>query len=304
MIAVRTLRIIAIMQKHIGRVVVFAAAIIASVPAEAQEAAARAATVLAAARAALGGEETLGAVKTLRATGDFRRALGEMQTEGELEVQLEAPDKLRRDEEMRAPGGATMTRTEVINGNDVWDDSGQRGGMGHGVTMVMRGPGGANLDPEQVKEMQRRIRGAELQRFAAAWLLSTAGTAAHAGIAEAPDGKADVIEITPPDGAPMRLFIDQETHLPLMITWQGPQPRMMVRRGGGPPDRERMAREAAEAGPPPQVTFEMRLSDYRVVNGVKLPHLITRAVNSQANEEWTITSYQVNPSFKPNTFTK
>jgi hypothetical protein len=295
------------MQKQVTTMLRVAAVLLAAhaIEAVAQGAADRAAAVLAQARQALGGEERLRQVSRLQAAGDFRRVLGEMQMEGELELLLEAPDKLRRNEEIAMPGGATMTRTEVVNGTEVWDDSGQRGGMGHGVAMIMRGPGGAALDPEGVKEMQRRMRRAELRRYAAAWLLAAEGTVVHAGIAEAPDGKADVIEIAPGDGAPMRLFIDQETHLPLMITWRGPQPRMMVRRGGGPPPgRDDAAREAAQAGPPTEVTFEMRLAEYREVDGVMLPHRITRAIDGQPNEEWTIASYKVNPSFKSNTFTR
>ena len=48
----------------------------------------------------------------------------------------------------------------------------------------------------------------------------------------------------------------------------------------------------------------MHLSDYKVVNGVKLPHLITRGTNGQTAEEWSIKSYRINPNFKGNTFTK
>ena len=48
----------------------------------------------------------------------------------------------------------------------------------------------------------------------------------------------------------------------------------------------------------------MHLSDYKVVNGVKLPHLITRGANGQTAEEWTIKSYRINPTFKGNTFIK
>ena len=297
------------MQKQIAASFTLLAALaVGGSDAFAQDAAARAAAVLAEARTAVGGAEKLRSIARLQASGDFRRVFGEMQIEGELELLLERPDRFRRNEQIVMPGGATMTRTEVVNGAEVWDDSGQRGGMGHGVAIVMRGPGGANADPAQVREMQRRMRRADLARHAAAWLLATDGAVTHAGVAEAPDGRADVLEITPADGPPMRLFIDQATHLPLMLAWQGPQPRVMVRRQAGQPDdRERAAREAAaaaDAGPPPQATFEMRLSDFREVEGVQLPHQITRAINGQTNEEWTITSYKVNPSFKSNTFAK
>jgi hypothetical protein len=48
----------------------------------------------------------------------------------------------------------------------------------------------------------------------------------------------------------------------------------------------------------------MHLSDYKVVNGIKLPHMVTRGTNGQTAEEWIIKSYRLNPTFKANTFTK
>ena len=48
----------------------------------------------------------------------------------------------------------------------------------------------------------------------------------------------------------------------------------------------------------------MHLSEYKVVNGVKLPHLITRGITGQTSEEIEIKSYKVNSNFKANTFTK
>jgi len=299
------------MQKQIMTMLAIMAALTAAHPFEklasfdfAQDAAARAASVLADARKALGGEEKLRAVKTLQATGDIRRSMGEMQMEGELELLIEAPDKLRRNESIGVPGGATMVRTEVLNGTEVWDDSSQRGGMGGHMTMVMRGPGGS-LDEAAMKDLRRRIRRADLSRFILAWLITTDAAIAHAGVAEAPDGKADVLEVKPAEGPAMRLFVDQQTHMPLMLTWQGPQPRMMVRRGQGPPPNpDQAAREAEAQGPPPEATFEMRLEDYRTVDGLQLPHQITRSMNGQPNEEWTVKTYKVNASFKGNTFTR
>ena len=59
------------------------------------------------------------------------------------------------------------------------------------------------------------------------------------------------------------------------------------------------------AGAPPQpITIETHLSEYKAVNGIKLPHLITRGVNGQTNEEWELKNYRINPNLKQNTFTK
>jgi hypothetical protein len=300
------------MQKHILRTVIVGAALIAAhssgsrafsdVVQDKSDGAARAATVLAEARTALGGEEKLRSVKTLHAAGDIRRSMGDMQLEGELELLLEAPDKLRRNESIGMPGGGTMVRTEVLNGTEVWDDSSQRGGMG-GPMMIMRGPGGREMTEEQMKETRRRTRRADLARYMLAWLLATDAAVTHAGVAEAPDGKADVLEVKPAEGPAMRLFVDQETRMPLMLTWQGLQPRIMVRRpGGAPPSPDDITRQAD--GPPPEATFELRFEDYRAVDGIQLPHQISRGVSGSVNEEWTVKSYKVNASFKNNTFTK
>jgi hypothetical protein len=305
MIGGRPVGIIVTMHKHFITTLVVIGALTVAHPFEAvsQDVAARAASVIAEARKALGGDARIGAVKTLQAAGDIRRSMGEMQMEGELELLIEAPDKLRRNESIGVPGGALMIRTEVLNGTDVWDDSSQRGGMGGHVTMMMRGPGG-NMDEAAMKDMRRRMRRADLTRFLAALLLTSDTPMTHAGVAEAPDGKADVLEITPTDAPAMRLFVDQQTHMPLMLTWSGPQPRVMVRRAQGPPNPDQPAREGENAAPLPEAAFEMRFEDYRKVDGIQLPHQITRSVNGQTNEEWTVKTYKVNPEFKSNTFTK
>src|SRR5260221_11427128 len=53
-----------------------------------------------------------------------------------------------------------------------------------------------------------------------------------AGEAESPDGKAYVIDVKSADTFAARLFIDEQTHLPLMVTYKGPQPRMMTQSMG------------------------------------------------------------------------
>ena len=52
------------------------------------------------------------------------------------------------------------------------------------------------------------------------------------------------------------------------------------------------------------MTNELHLGEYKTVNGIKLPHLITRSINGQTIEEMTVKGYKINPNFKANTFTK
>ena len=272
---------------------------------------ARGAALMAEARQALGGEDRLRSVKALDVTGEFRRSAGSLTLEGELRIRLALPDKLRRDEDVSPPGGGpTVGRTEVLNGAAVWDEGGGTfRGVGPGGRFARLGrdgggggdgrQGGAGrFDPAQREELQRRSRQADLARLMLAWLL-TDGQAVWVGTAESPDGTADVVEIAPPNAPAMRLFLDASSHMPLMITWQGVAPQIVLRRGGGrgpggPPD----------ARGPSEAMLRMTLGDYKTVNGVRLPHLMTRGVNGETIEEWTIDNYKINPSFGAGVFTK
>ena len=198
------------------------------------------------------------------------------------------------------------------------------------------------IDPERLKELQLRNRRQEVARLLLAFLLATDSPVAWIGTAQSPEGTADVLEVKAADGPTTRLFLESTTHVPLMMTWTGgnqrggrggqggggfrgrgdgaPQGAVAPPQGGAPQtgaeptappaatqngaatDTAQGRRGRGAGGGP--ATLEMHLSDYKVVNGVKLPHLITRGTNGQTAEEWTIKSYKINPTFKGNTFTK
>lgn len=73
--------------------------------------------------------------------------------------------------------------------------------------------------------------------------------------------------------------------------------------------RGRGGDQATQQAPPPQQaaappTLQLTLGEYKTVNGIKLPHLITRGAGGQTIEEWTVKSYKLNPSFKSDVFSK
>ena len=300
----------------------------------------RVATVVASARKALGGEDQLAGLKGLTAEGPFRRSMGGRDMEGTSTVTLVRPDKMKRVDEMQMGGmvgGPTIERTSVLAGTTAWDDTNNRGGMGGGMQIVMRGPGegpgpggGPAPTPEQMNEARVRRLRVQLQRLTAA-LLADAGTPwVDAGIAESPDGKADILETKEETGRTLRLFIDQGTHLPLMVQYQDPKPMVMINGGpgrgpggpggpgapgtrgpggpGGPPpmSQEDVQKRVAEMqrNPPALGTFEMHLSDYKKVDGIMLPHKIETSLDGEPNEEWTVEKYKVNPTIKADTWEK
>ena len=308
----------------------------------------RVAGIVSAARKALGGEDKIGGVKGLTAEGPFRRTMGGRDMEGAVTITIARPDKMKRVEEMQMGGmvgGPTIERTSVLAGTTAWDDTNNRGGMGGGMQIVMRGPGegpgpggGAGPTPEQLNEARVRRMRVQLQRLSAA-LLADAGTPwVDAGIAESPDGKADILETKEETGRTLRLFIDQNTHLPLMVQYQDPKPMVMINGGpgrgpggpggpgggpggpgvrggpggapgaGGPPPMspEEVQKRVAEMqrNPPQLGTFAMHLSDYKKVDGIMLPHKIETSLDGEPNEEWTVEKYRLNPQIKPDTWEK
>src|SRR4029453_5674299 len=56
-----------------------------------------------------------------------------------------------------------------------------------------------------------------------------------AGQAEAPEGKADVLDVKGPGNFAARLFVDNKTHLPLMLSWTTPPNLVPVVAGQKPP---------------------------------------------------------------------
>jgi hypothetical protein len=302
----------------------------------------RVAAIVTAARKALGGEDKVAGLKGLTAEGPFRRSMGGRDMEGTLTVTVARPDKMKRVEEMQMGGmvgGPTIERTSVLAGTTAWDDTQNRGGMGGGMRiMINEGPppppgGGPGPTPEQLNEIRVRRMRVEMQRLTAA-LLADAGTPwVDAGIAESPDGKADILETKEETGRTLRLFIDQATHLPLMVQYQDPKPRIMMNGGpgrgpggpGGPgaPGVRGPGPGGAPGGPPPMTpdevqkrvaemqrtppemgTFAMHLSDYKKVDGVMLPHRIETSLDGEPNQEWTIEKYKVNPQIKADTWEK
>lgn len=177
----------------------------------------------------------------------------------------------------------------------------------------------AGADPERVKAIQRAQRQQDVARLLLGTLMTTPGTVAWIGTAQAPEGTADVLEITQANHPPVRVLLDAKTHLPLMLMWQG---AAAARAGGANPAAgaagaagrggrgrfsgagfgELTAGDGAGRGGAPQSTIEMYVSGYKAVNGVMLPHVISRGSEGLVQEELEIKSYKVNPNFKANTF--
>ena len=324
------------------RLMCLAAVVALGMPLAAQD---KAAEVMQQARAALGGGK-LDQVKTLSVEGPFAREMGNRQVQGKIVLTLQLPGNMHRSEDTEMMAGMSIERVSALAGDKSWEDMQNRGGMGGGPNMqiVMRPPGGQELNAEQLEQARTRRLRTELNRYLLAFTGGAGLQPTYVAVAEAPDGKADVVEVKGENNQSVRLFVDQNTHLPLMLQYQEVRPRMMINGGPGGPGRggdggrgmrvdggaqpapppgggaargggaaggdgqrtnpEEMRRRLESMPPPAPSTVTLYLSDYKKVDGVMLPHRLTQAVDGKTVEEWTIEKVKVNPNVKADLFEK
>jgi hypothetical protein len=279
---------------------------------------ARADEILKQAREAIGGEQRLQKLEALYINGQYRRVFGDRQMAGDREISIALPNKYLVEDSMN-PGGLStaMINFRGLNGERAW--SGNSGGGG--MVFRMAGPGGAQLNPEQMEASLRRIFQAEFTRYVLAITLAAPASAAldykYAGESDVDGEQADVLDVTGPDNFSARIFFDKKNHLPLLLSYRGPKPRVMTmsRPAGGAArsaedvkktQQEVEKKMAAEhpTTPPEEVDFFIRLSDHKKVDGLMLPFKLTFLTGSEVSEEFDIAKYQVNPQFKADKFEK
>ena len=304
-----------------------ATALAAHAPAGDVAAAADKATeVVAAARKAIG-DKKLDALRTLSIEASVQRNMNNMQMTSDVEILLDLPDKYIRSDQSSGPMAMGYS-VGFVGARPIRPPNASP--AGGGMMMIRIGPGGPmpgpekKLTPEEQEQLDKqllRTARTDISRLMLGWFASVHPSVeaqfTYAGEAESPDGKADVIDAKSADGFSARLFVDRETRLPLMVSYQGPQPRAITI-GGPPPagargaqNREpseaerRTAIAAAEkqlAAPAPMVEITVFFDDWRDVSGVKFPHKMRRATAGTTNEEWTVTKVKVNPKLDPKKF--
>src|SRR5471032_1871405 len=258
--------------------------------------------VLAAAREALGGDRKLIAVKTIVATGRTRQVRGDNLVPIEFEIAIELPDKYVRKDEI--PAQESDPTTSGFNGDELLQ-----------FPVPSPPPARAGGPPPPTADQQAAARRARLgsvkQDFARLALgmfaASFSGyplTCSYVGKAEAPQGKADVLDVKGPAGPgafAARLFVNADTHLPIMITSQAPAPPMRPSSRGNMPPASAGQGAARGDAPPPGAPPESRLyfADYRDVGGLQLPFRLRRALGPDTVEETTFDSFKINAKIDP-----
>ncbi len=292
--------------------------------------------VLADMRAALGGADKVAAVKTMTATGrTLRTNQAGTTSESEFELAMELPDKYMMRSVLANMGQMSIYRNAGFNGNGLINliDQPPSLGGGGGAMVVMRSAGGpapgAVATPEQKAESER-LQVLMHKRDFARLALGMFGSSyagfpvefSYAGEAEAADGKAYVVDVKGAEDFAARLFVDAKTNLPLMLSWTALEPLVMqqnISRGGGPgqpmvmqgggsPEEraklmeEMAARQKEAEANRKMVEYRVYYSNFRNVNGLKLPHTLQRSVAGKPTEEMTFDAIKVNPKIDSKKF--
>jgi len=332
-----------------------AAGVLAAMP----DPAADAAAILSTARAALGGEERLSAVKSFVATGRTRQLRGNNLVPIEFEVLCELPDKYLRKDEI--PAQESEPTTSGFNGDALIQvpppaeapaTAGrpaapvEPGGAPPAATPARTAaatppqglpdrppaPAGARPDPRAARlvTVKQDFVRLTLGMFAASFS-SYPLTFAHIGQAEAPQGKADILEVKGPGTLLAKLFVNSETHLPVMVSWTVPATNAVVTvPGQAPPANVPPGSIIVEAPAPPAATaskdeqqkyaaevqdlrrkalagrlVEHRVyyADYRDIgNGIRFPFRLRRAVAADTIEETNFDRFEINRRIDPRRF--
>ena len=98
---------------------------------QAQDPAAKAASILAESRKAIGGDEKLAAIKTLEIKGTARRGATDVNLEGDMTIVMELPGKYLRKESIIL-GNAGIDIVEGLNGTEAWEEQKFSGNMNFG----------------------------------------------------------------------------------------------------------------------------------------------------------------------------
>lgn len=204
-------------------------------------------------------------------------------------------------------------------------------GAGRGMMPPGGMPGGRGpaIDP-------RRARVATVKqdyaRLALGLFAGSSGyplTFSYAAVAEAPQGRADVLDAKGEGNFALRFFIHSETRLPIMVSWTTPPTNVVVTVPGQPPPASVAPGAVVVPGPPAPpagapkedmdkyskdvlavrakaqatpVEHRLYFADYRDVDGLKLPFRLRRAIGTETTEETTFDRFRVNAKIDPRKF--
>ena len=284
-----------------------------------QDAKSHALTLLNQARTALGNTN----IQTLSVSGKVRRPTKyavvtspdkvqekEKNLSSKVEFDFLFPDKFRLREKGSTIYDTSFDILQIINGKETW------------VYPIPVAPSTSDnrrvVNADEVEEnLAKQLQAVKISisRFTLSWLLRSLPNwpfeFSYGGIDSTEVGTPDVIAVRDSGGFKTLMTLDRQTYLPLALqeTIVAPQrvpvvvsvasfDRRFTRATYVKARQERIARYKA----PQPVSVEMRLSEHRLVSGLKFPTKISTFHNSVLVEEIEITNIAINRPINPEKF--
>jgi hypothetical protein len=215
---------------------------------------------------------------------------------GEVTWDLLLPNKMfNKDTRVLSGNRGQFTFYRLLNGEQSWSDV----SVSSGEIPVVSAYDKPTAD-DQVKRLQsiRREQALQLIRLALPPSPDFPLTFVYAGEAQASDGRAHVVEVKGPNGFSARLFIDKGSSRLLMLTFPDPGSRLMIFSGGARGVQAQENKDVTPGG----AEMRLRFSDYRQVEGLMAPHLVTYESNGKIVAELELKSLKLNPVFASDHF--
>lgn len=277
---------------------------------------ARAKELIKLARAAIGGEEVLSGIRTIRASGKYNRFVKYLSVQspkkveekmkalsGKMEFEFALPDKFRR----RVTGARLRdfdySFAQVVNGAEAWRDPPTRPISSNRDRRVIDVG-----DVERTAFIQATSAKRELSYFSIGWLMLTLPgyplEMRYQGLYQIGAENAHAIGVEGTSGFRFTLLLETKTYAPmaLSISFVEEIPPVVLVEAADFFNRrfmqETFARARAErktrTKPPQPYELLIRFSDRRPVNGAMLPFRVTTTLNGEVIEEMTMSEFEIN----------
>lgn len=279
--------------------IVFAVSAVPVFSQEANEAAKnRAENLLVEARAAIGDDTKIQAVKSLSLAGKFITSSSRGESKMEYESDFLFPDKyVKRETHVLEIG--SFNDIYGIDGASVWNHQSS-------TSEFIRFQA---MDQKYIDGQKPALR-AEAARWLTVMLLRTPGSlpfeVVYAGETDVDGKSADLIDVKGTDGFSARLFLDKTTHRVAMVSYTG---KLKGRIGG----RATLNADGSVTPEPIQADtvagmkadeVRVRFLDYRSVDGIQMPYRVVFQSGEGIKEEWEFTKIQLNAPLAPEVFKK
>lgn len=275
------------------------------------------------ARAAIGGEEALAQVQTLKFTGKLSRLVKyavvqsptkvvekEKTLTSKVEVEFLLPDRFRKRVNVQPLRGFGYSYDLIVNGERAWRNPPLRAMSFSGDRRVV------DVDDfERTIALQALGARQELTFISLGWMLQSLPSFrleySYRGRFRTEGGLTKLIDVLGPENFLISLLLDQETNLPIALAWSFEEARrqpviveyMGFSRKAWMELGQRLRKERMERTKPRQrYELQMKLSDYRQIGGVLWPHRLTTTINNEVSENFLIENLEINRPINPKKF--